>query len=260
MTEGVDLDVDEGVATLSWSRAHRRNAMDARTALLVHDRLVEVGRSDDVAVVVLAPRGGTFCAGWDIDDLAGLQDASPEDLSERLREMDRLMFHLRRTPVPVLARVQGDALGFGVSLVSACAGVIAARSARFGLPEIALGMPPVMAAVDVIDALGERELLRWALDGQPRTAEQAQHAGLVTEVVDDGALDEAVARVAASIARHPCAAVRQTVSTMRDLAAVSGHRRRTLGRELTMDALGSGAATAGVAAFATRRAETEDEV
>jgi len=159
-----------------------------------------------VRCVVLTGAGErAFCAGGDLKERHGMSDAQWRAQHE---VFERMFMALLELPLPVIAAVNGHAFGGGLEIALACDFIYAARSARFALSEVSLGiMPGGCGTQNLARAVGERRAKELVLTAQPFTAEQGAAWGLVSRVCDD-ALQEALA-TAAQIAANAPLAVRQ---------------------------------------------------
>lgn len=187
---------DGHVARVTLNRPEVLNAMDLRT----HEELASVWdgieADDDVRVVVLSGAGErAFCVGQDLKERARLDAAGHEATtfgSRGLPGWPRLT-ERHAFPVPVVARVQGYAVGGGFELALACDIIVAAESARFALPEARLGLVPGAGGVfRLTRQIPSRVALGHLLTGREMTASRAAELGLVNEVVPDAGLDAAV--------------------------------------------------------------------
>ena len=210
------LAVDGAVARLTLERPEALNALDRATADGLEQGLEGLERARDVSVVIVSGRGRAFCAGNDIAEMPGLSAAEAEALSERWQ---RIMDRFARLPQVTIAAVRGYALGGGCMLAAAQDLRIAEQSARFGLPEITLGFNPSYGIARLLDILGGAHARDLLLTGRRIDAAEALSIGLVTQVVPDGALEEATATRAAEIACHPRAGVAATKSVIADIRA-----------------------------------------
>ena len=210
------LAVDGAVARLTLERPEALNALDRATADGLEQGLEGLERARDVSVVIVSGRGRAFCAGNDIAEMPGLSAAEAEALSERWQ---RIMDRFARLPQVTIAAVRGYALGGGCMLAAAQDLRIAEQSARFGLPEITLGFNPSYGIARLLDILGGAHARDLLLTGRRIDATEALSFGLATEVVPDGALDQAVTARAAEIACHPRAGVAATKSVIADIRA-----------------------------------------
>jgi enoyl-CoA hydratase len=167
------------------------------------DHVGSFARDEAVAVIVLTGEGGCFVAGTDIAEMAQM---SPTD-HVRL-ETDRVFHVLRQCPKPVIAAVEGYALGGGCELALACDMIVAADDAQFGQPEIRVGiMPGAGGTQRLLRTAGRYKTLLWCLTGQMIPAREAHAANLVSELAPKG---QALARgveIAGQIASMPPLAV-----------------------------------------------------
>jgi isohexenylglutaconyl-CoA hydratase len=162
-------------------------------------RVLELAESDDaVRALVLRGTQGFFCAGGNVGnfkarlDAAAAPDADP--VAARNREFGHFMQRLAALPVPVLAAVEGAAMGGGMGLACAADIVLATREARFALSETSLGIIPAQIAPFVVARLGRRPALRLGLSGERVQGDAALQLGLVDELAGDAAgLDELLA-------------------------------------------------------------------
>ena len=172
------------VAWITLNRPKVRNAQDPRTRE-EFTRALELGRDDDdVHVMVISGAGGNFCAGGDI---AGFPQG-PVDFMEKIglqvKGRRRPIELTRDIPKPIIAMVDGLALGAGMELAMACDIVFASEEARFGQPEIKVGLIPGGGGTQVLPRLvGEKKAKELVFTGDVISAEEALRIGLVNRVV-----------------------------------------------------------------------------
>jgi enoyl-CoA hydratase/carnithine racemase len=185
-----------GVRTIAIDREERRNALDRATLDELEDAFRAAGAERDVRVVVLRGAGErAFCAGADLAEL--LEHETVEAHRRHFDGVARVILAMQRVRVPVIARVQGFALAGGCGLAVAADFTIAGRSAVFGLPEIGLGLLPMVVSAPIHRACGSRKVvLDLVLTGRRIAAKEARKLGLVTRVVKDAKLDAEVAALA----------------------------------------------------------------
>ena len=197
-TEFVRLEVASGVATITLDRP----PLNILTTQMIGDLGAALDTSaacGPLNAVVLRATGKAFCAGVDV------ADHTHERVDAMIRGFGRLFTQLRAFPAPTVAVVQGAALGGGMELALGCDLVLAGASARFGQPEIALGVFPPIAAALLPTLLGSQRAARLILMGETITAEEAARLGLATFVVAD---DELPARLDQILSRfHTLSAV-----------------------------------------------------
>jgi enoyl-CoA hydratase len=200
--ETVNATVGEpaGVAEVELCRPEARNALNSqlRTEL---KRVLDAVEASDVRVVVLtgAPEAGAFVAGADVTELRERDGLEQREASKRPRVYERV----DDLSMPVIARINGHALGGGCELVQACDLRIAHERAKLGQPEISLGLIPGGGATQRLPRLvGEGQAMRLILTGERIDAAEAADIGLVDEVHGDDRFDERVGELAASMAEQ----------------------------------------------------------
>src|SRR3954451_603085 len=195
----------DGVALVRIDRPEARNALNGRVRMLLADAFTELGRDDGVRAIVLTGDKDVFAAGADIREMA---DAGAVEIM--LRQTHLLWAAIASCPKPVIAAVNGWALGGGCELALHADMIVAGEGARFGQPEIKVGiMPGAGGTQRLTRAVGKYKAVKILLTGEPVTAREADALGFVTEVVPDAeVLDRALA-LAKSIAALPPVAARK---------------------------------------------------
>ena len=201
------------VLTLTINRPERRNAMTWEVIAGLRRHLAEAKVDPAVRVVVLAGAGDrAFCAGADLSGMAphgagGGTDAFADHHAARgwLAELFEELWHLGK---PTIARVQGWAMAGGFGLALACDLVIASEGARFGAPELNVGLWPYMVTVPMLRSMPPKKALELMLTARVVGAEEADRIGFVTRVVPEAELDTAVAQLAAVLASKPPGSMR----------------------------------------------------
>jgi len=204
------IERDGDLLQITLAKPDRRNAFDAELIGALTEAFANVG---DARAVVLAGEGESFCAGADVEWQRAAIDLSYEQNVEDALRLYRMCDTIDRSPAPVIARVQGYALGGGSGLV-ACADVaIASPDATFGFSEVKLGIIPAVISPFVLPKIGAHAR-RYFLTGERFDANVALRIGLVHEVADD--LDTAVERVAAEVLTAAPGAVREAKKLIRE--------------------------------------------
>ena len=193
MTE-VRLQTDErGIARLTVARPDRKNAFDAALIAELSDAVARVDRS--ARAVVLQSEGDTFSAGADVDWMRGMADYSLDDNladSKALAGMFRALYDLE---MPLVARVQGAAIGGGAGLVAVADIAVASTEATFAFSETRLGILPAVVSPYVVRKIGPARATALFVTGSRIDARRAHEIGLVERVVEPSDLDAAVGRV-----------------------------------------------------------------
>jgi 2-(1,2-epoxy-1,2-dihydrophenyl)acetyl-CoA isomerase len=182
----------DGVLTLSLNRPEKLNAIDDAAALELLDALAQAQQSPAVRVVVLRGEGRAFCAGRDVSE------PPTAAILERVQAVAAALVHNMQ---PVLVAVQGWVVGAGLEWMLDADIAIAARSARFSLPEASLGVFPTGGITALLPrTVGLVRAKGLLLLGESFDAAQAERWGLVWSVVDDAALGAETARIAQRLA------------------------------------------------------------
>jgi enoyl-CoA hydratase len=207
----VAVEKDDVVGIVTIMRPERRNALNLEVKAALVNAIMTLEADTAIAVIVMTGAGGYFVAGTDI---AEMQAMRPSDHS-RL-ETDRLFHVVRQCKKPVVAAVEGYALGGGCELALACDIVVAADSAYFGQPEIRVGiMPGAGGTQRLLRSAGRYKALLWSLTGEMIDAREAYAANLVSKVVPSGkALDTAIT-IGKQISGMPPLAVQAIREVMR---------------------------------------------
>jgi len=194
------LSEDRGaVRTLTINRPDKLNALNGETIDELKLAFEQARHDDTIRVVVLAGAGEkAFVAGADISELATL---SPIQARERSRAGQAMMRRIETLGKPVIARLQGFALGGGFEIAMSCHLRIVSEKAKIGQPEINLGLIPGFGGTQrLVRLAGQSAALELCLLGQPIDAARAYQLGLVNRVVAADKLDEEIAAVADQLA------------------------------------------------------------
>jgi methylglutaconyl-CoA hydratase len=210
---GLRTERDGAVLRVTIAKPERRNAFDAELIGELTDAFADVGHA---RAVVLAGDGPSFCAGADVEwQRASIDLTYDENVQDALR-LYRMMETIDRCPAPVVARIQGYALGGGSGL-TACTDVpIAAPDAVFGFSEVKLGIIPAVISPFVLPRIGQHAR-RYFLTGERFDAATALLIGLVHEVAED--LDGAVDRVVRELLTSGPEAAREAKTLVRERPA-----------------------------------------
>jgi enoyl-CoA hydratase/carnithine racemase len=208
--EALRVERDGAVLRVTLARPERRNAFDAALIAELTEAFADVA---DARAVVLAGDGPSFCAGADVEWQRAAIDLSYDENVEDALRLYRMLEAVDSCPAPVVARVQGYALGGGSGLV-ACADVaVAGEDAIFGFSEVKLGIVPAVISPFVLPKIGAAAR-RYFPTGERFDAPTAQRIGLVHEVAAD--LDEALERVLRELLSSGPEAVRAAKRLVRE--------------------------------------------
>jgi enoyl-CoA hydratase/carnithine racemase len=244
--------LDGGVARITLNRPQVRNAL-SRTMVAELEAALAAAETDPTArVIVLAGAGErAFCAGA---DLRGVGDRGTTlQARESFGGLARILESMARMRTPVIAQVHGYALAGGCGLAAGCDLVLAADDAVFGLPEITVGLLPLVVMAPILRAVGRKRGLLMILSGEPVSAREAFEMGLVSRVVPRAELEAETTALAARLASFSPVAValaKEAASTIQDMEY--GKSLRYLRELITLVGL-SDDAKEGIAAFFARR-------
>ncbi|MDR7463585.1 MAG: enoyl-CoA hydratase/isomerase family protein [Armatimonadota bacterium] len=195
-SENISYRVENGAAWVTLNRPEKSNALDRAMMEDLAAMLMRAESRDEVRLLVLTGAGDVFCAGGDLSEFL---DRSPADQRRAVEAFARLMTIPQAVGKPVIAAVNGLTLGGGCGLVAACDLAIAVESARFGLPELRVGLFPFLAMPHLLRTIGQRHFLKLALTGELVSAHEAKSLGLVDWVVPVERLTDSVQEVAQRI-------------------------------------------------------------
>ena len=196
MTTYTHLSVEHGfqdrIATVTLRRPQVHNAFNAQIVQDLITAFGELSKEEQLHGVVLTGEGPSFSAGADLNLMKeSVTFTAEQNLNDALRLAD-LLHTINTFPCPVIARVNGTAMGGGVGLVAVCDIVIAIESARFAFSEVKLGIAPAVISPYVIRKIGETNARVLFVTGERFSANRARSIGLVHSVVPDNQLDDAV--------------------------------------------------------------------
>jgi len=208
MSDEKDLiyEVVDGVAWLTLNREARRNALRAQTIDELHEALRKAASDRLVRVVCLTGKGDkAFCAGADLD-AAGREAEGNRLEGLGLDKYAELLKAMEVFEKPLIARVAGHCMGGGVGLMLACDMAYAAHDVSIGLPEVNVGLFPMMVAALLSRETSRKKVREMIFTGLPTTADTAEELGLITRAVPREELDDALGKVLRRVAtRAPLA-------------------------------------------------------
>tara|TARA_R110002110_G_scaffold49669_23_gene147527 strand:- start:2487 stop:3269 length:783 start_codon:yes stop_codon:yes gene_type:complete len=205
MFESISLSVDaRGVAALTLNRPEKRNALSALMIDEVTQAAKSLGADPSVRVVVLGAAGDSFCAGGDLGWMRAQMAGDAATRADGARRLAMMLQALNTLPKPLVGRVQGQAYGGGIGLMSVCDVAVGVSGARFGLTETRLGLTPATIGPYVVARMGEAMARRVFFSARLFDAAEAACLGLLARVVEASELDAAVeAEVAPYLACAP---------------------------------------------------------
>jgi enoyl-CoA hydratase len=244
--------ITDRVATATINRPEVRNAVNQPVVRGLAEALRRAEDDESVAAFVITGAGEkAFCAGA---DLTGIVGGGAIEQHRARGEIGELFLAMRRSRLPIVARVNGLALAGGLGLVLACDLVVASSTAKFGTPEISLGLWPFVITALIQRDIPRKVALDLMLTGRRLSADEALHHGVINRVVEPAELDAAVESV--------CAPLKQASPAIAALGKQSFYRAEELDFDDSLDYLAgmlslwlqSDDAAEGVSAFLEKRA------
>lgn len=244
------------VRHLTIERPDALNALNREVLASLAAELDGVRDDPTVGAVVITGAGDrAFCAGADLSELIGLDVADAHAL---LRAGQRVMTAIEELPLPVIAAVDGYALGGGLELALSCPILLASDRSRFGLPESKLGLVPGYGGTQRLRrAVGRAPALAMMLTGKPIDAERAWHLGMLSAPPES---PEALPKTAAELAAELSALSRSNLGLILESARSNAHGEEGLRHEAALAALAiaSGDGQEGASAFREKRSPAFD--
>lgn len=203
--ETLQLETKGSVAWVWLNRRRQLNAMNETTLAELRGAFEALGQDEDVSAIVLAARGLVFCAGFDVAWMAS-QDA--ETVAPGLPGVEAVFDTIEACAKPVIAAVQGAAMGAGLLLTLVADACLASEHAKFGAPEVKLGFFPILRLIPRLERIvGVRAAKRLVLTGEPVSASTALDWGLVDRVLPSKDLHAEAQGLAEQLAALPSLAV-----------------------------------------------------
>lgn len=201
---------EAGIARITLNRPEKRNALNAEVIAGLAEALARSAKDPAVRVVLITGAGKDFCAGFDLLSLDKGNDAGAVEHMETARRLADVLLAIRRHPHPVVAAVQGRALGGGAGIASASDLILAAESASLGYPEVKIGFVPAMVAALLRRAVTEKRMFELLVSGEAVGAPEAKSIGLINQVFADAEFETGVEAYVQSLAAKSASALSLT--------------------------------------------------
>jgi enoyl-CoA hydratase len=253
MYEALLVGHDAGVATVTLNRPEARNALNQTLIRELGDALTALDADPEARAIVLRGAGDrAFCAGADLKEM--FQGASILEARDQYAGLARILEGIPRMRTPVIAQVHGYALAGGCGLAVACDVVIASDDAVFGLPEIRLGLLPLMVMAPILRTASPKRAMPLVLSGAQVSAREALEVGLVSRVVPRAELGAAAAGLAQTLAGYSPAAIAIAKEAFYTALGMEYGRSLAYLRDLLTIVARSDDAQEGITAFLEKRA------
>jgi methylglutaconyl-CoA hydratase len=197
------IDIQKNLAFVVLDRPEVHNAFNDESVAQLTQAFNDLGRRDDLRVIVLCANGKSFCAGADLNWMKRMVEYSEDENLADARALGQMFLAIAKCPKPVIARVHGAALGGGAGLVAACDIGIAIESVQFGFTEVKLGIIPAIISPFVIAKIGPGRAREFFITGERFLAPVAMNMGLIQHVVShelalDALVDSKISQILTS--------------------------------------------------------------
>jgi methylglutaconyl-CoA hydratase len=246
------LTFDDRIATLTLSRADKRNAISHAMIDEFLAALHEVEHSR-AQVLILAAEGKAFCAGMDLEDLQSLATQTAEENRQHTERIATFFRSLYNFPKTTIAAVNGAAIAGGTGLATLCDFTLASTEASFGYTEVRIGFVPAVVSAFLIRQVGEKHARDLLLTGRIISAEEAYRMGLVNEVMEPAYLLAGAQRLAEELLENSPASLRATKALLREYGRDQLERDIRSGMEANASMRMSADFEEGVRSFLERR-------
>ncbi|KGF70726.1 enoyl-CoA hydratase [Hoeflea sp. BAL378] len=241
------FEVEDGVAIITINRPEAKNAVTRAVSQGISDALDEVDSRNDIRIAIITGAGGTFCAGMDLKaflrgEIVGLEGSGFGGIARRVMTK------------PVIAAVEGYAVGGGFEIALACSMIVAATDAKFALPEVKRGLAPTAGGlVRLPRLLPPRIATEMVLTGDTVTAADLERHGLVNKLAEPGGALAAAKQLAARVAANGPLAIKACAQVMREQQDWTTDEVFARQAKITDVVFASADAREGATAFAEKR-------
>jgi methylglutaconyl-CoA hydratase len=219
MPKYVEIQQSGRVRTITINRPDKRNALNAEVVMEMKDAFDAAEIDDDVRVIVLTGSGTVFCAGADLAYLQKINANSVLENAEDSEALMRMMYAIRGSRKPTIARINGHAIAGGCGLALTCDILVAVENATFGFTEVRIGFVPAIIMKLVMERVQPGRARELLIRGNLINARQAMEYGILNQVVSMEQLDETVYGIANEIASETSPqAVAMTKQLLLDVA------------------------------------------
>ncbi len=192
--ETIRIETDQnGTATLTLNQPDKHNALSANLISELSDAAKLLADADDVRVVVLTGEGKSFCAGGDLGWMRQQFEANRDTRIGEAMKLARMLRDLNELPKPLIGRINGQAFGGGIGMISVCDLAVGVADSKFALTETRLGLIPATISPYVVSRMGQANARRVFMSGRRFDGAEAVELGLLAKAVPAEELDTAIA-------------------------------------------------------------------
>ena len=249
--ENIVYELDEGIATVRLNQPEKRNRLTIQTLWEIIDALERARDDNDVKVIIITGAGDkAFCAGADIKEFIDNPNLVNRQQYEAYAKLCTIFSSLGK---PSIAAVRGLALAGGCGLAIYPDITIASESAKFGTPEIKVGVWPMMVSASLLRAVGRKRALEMMFTGDIIDAAEAERIGLVNKIVPDDQLEKAATDLANRLKKNSAAIMRLGRDAFYTVMDMEFDKAIEYLREMIVVLLGTEDAQEGCKAFVEKR-------
>src|ERR1700742_735286 len=183
---------ENSILTITLNRPEKRNALNDALINALKAALREADKDSELRAILIKGAGSDFCSGADLSALQKISESNVLENWDDAHSLMELFALIRKVRIPVIAAVQGRALAGGCGLATACDLVLAAKSARFGYPEVKIGFVPAMVMAILRRNVSEKRSFELITQGFEFSAGEAENFGLINRVYNDETFDAEV--------------------------------------------------------------------
>jgi methylglutaconyl-CoA hydratase len=185
----IEVNFEKSLVRINLNRPERHNALILEMISELDQVLNDISGMENLLFVILSGNGRSFCAGADLNWFYGSEELTVDEGTAQYKHLADLLFKLYQLPQITIAAVRGNVFGGGIGLIAVCDFVLAEAKTRFMFSEVKLGLLPATILPFVSKRLSVQNLRKWILTGNLFFAPEANHAGLVDLLFDEGQLD-----------------------------------------------------------------------
>jgi enoyl-CoA hydratase/carnithine racemase len=245
MSDILEISQHGRVLRLALDRPDRHNALSGGLCRELLEAINDANRDLHIGAIVVTGNGDSFCSGMDLKEIGSVPIETLTSLHEQLFTL------FMRLSTPLIAAVNGLAVGGGMGLVANCHIAVASEKAKFGLTEIKLGLWPFLVFRAVEIAAGERRTIELALTGRTFGAEEAREMGLIHEIAAD--CDQRAMEIAAAISESSPTAIRSGLDFVQEVRGKDWETTALVARRVRDERFQSGDFLEGIRAFREKR-------
>jgi methylglutaconyl-CoA hydratase len=247
------VETADAIGTLTLDRPALHNAFNDELIAKITKAIEDLGRNPGIRVIVFRANGPSFSAGGDLNWMKRAATYTADENLRDARAGAHMFLQVSRCPKPVIARVQGRALGGGSGLVACCDMAVAVESAEFGFPEVKIGLLPGIISPFVIARIGIANAREYFLTGERFSAMRAREIGLIQRIAaDEPAMDAIIDRWIAELWTSSPSAVAAAKKLISDVGNRPDESVMDVAAEAIANARVSPEGRAGVEAFLSR--------